>query len=280
MKRELRDMVVVITGASAGIGRTLAEQLAARGAKLVLAARRVEKLEELNRALGGAHLTVRADVSKRDDCEALVRASIDRFGRIDTLVCNAGYGIYRFVSDTSPEDVRRMFATNVFGTTDCIHAAIPHVLEQPLRDGWRGQVMIVSSAAARRGIPYLGPYAATKAAQLSIAEALRVELRPQHIAVTSVHPVMTKTQFGEIAEAGGDVKLPRTRAVSQTADHVARTMVRAIERPRPEVWPHPPTRFAVALAAMMPRVADAAMAKYLADVKAANAVADEKTSSC
>src|SRR5687768_14543730 len=128
MKRDLRDMVVVITGASAGIGRTLAEQLAARGAKLALAARRVKKLEELNRALGGAHLTFRADVSIRDDCEALIAAAIDHFGRIDTLVCNAGYGSYKLVSDTSPDEVRRMFATNVFGTTDCIHAALPHML--------------------------------------------------------------------------------------------------------------------------------------------------------
>src|SRR5688572_7254820 len=191
MTRDLRDMVVVITGASAGIGRTLAEQLSARGAKLVLAARRVEKLDELNRALGGTQLTLRADVSSTADCETLVRAAIDRFGRIDTLVCNAGYGSYKLVADTSPEEVRRMFVTNVFGTTDCIHAALPHMMKQPMRDGVRGQVMIVSSAAARRGVPYLGPYAATKAAQLSIAEALRVELRPHHVAVTSVHPVMT-----------------------------------------------------------------------------------------
>lgn len=270
MKREIRDMVVVITGASAGIGRTLAEQLSERGAKLVLAARRVEKLDELNRALGGAHLTVRADVSSTADCEMLVRAAIERFGRIDTLVCNAGYGIYRFVSDTSPDEVRRMFATNVFGTTDTIHAALPHVLKQPPRDGYRGQVMIVSSAAARRGVPYLGPYAATKAAQLSIAEAMRVELRPQHIAVTSVHPIMTHTEFGRIAESAGGVKLPRSRAMSQTVDHVARTMVRAIQRPRPEVWPHQPTRFALALAAIAPGLADLALSRFLAEVAAEN----------
>ena len=169
-----------------------------------------------------------------------------------------------------------MCATNVFGTTDCVHAAVPHLLKQPVRDGWRGQVMIVSSAAARRGLPYLGPYAATKAAQLSIAEAMRVELREQRIAVTSVHPVMTKTEFGQVAEAGAGVKLPRSQGVTQTVEHVARTMVRAIERPRPEVWPHQPTRFALALAAIMPRVADLAMGKFLADVKNANPSADAK----
>ena len=130
--------------------------------------------------------------------------------------------------------------------------------------------MIVSSAAGRRGLPYFGVYSATKAAQLSIAEAMRVELHPHAIAVTSVHPVMTKTEFGQIAEAGGDVKLPRSRAISQTVDHVAAAMVRAIQRPRPEVWPHQPTRFALALASLMPGLADLAMSRYRRDVAAAN----------
>jgi short-subunit dehydrogenase len=269
MTRDLRDMVVVITGASAGIGRTLAQQLAARGAKLVLAARRAEKLEALNRELGGDHLTLRADVASTADCEMIISRAMERFGRIDTLVCNAGYGAYRHVSETSPQQIREMFATNVFGTTDTIHAAIPHLLRQSVRDGWRGQVMIVSSAAARRGVPYLGPYAATKAAQLSIAEALRVEMRRHHIAVTSVHPIMTPTEFGQVAEAGG-VKLPRSRGMTQTVDHVARTMVRAIQRPRPEVWPHAPTRFALAVASLLPRVTDRLMARFMADVQVVN----------
>ncbi|MEO6437195.1 MAG: SDR family NAD(P)-dependent oxidoreductase, partial [Tepidisphaeraceae bacterium] len=175
MGRQIRDMVVAITGASAGIGKALAEQLSAGGARLALCARRVEKLEELNRALGCGHLIVKTDVAERADCEAFVAKTIERFGRIDTLVANAGYGLYRLTHEMDGDDVRRMFATNVFGTTDLIHAAVPHMMKQDFRlgDKVRGQIMIVSSAAARRGVPYLGPYAATKAAQLSIAEALR-----------------------------------------------------------------------------------------------------------
>jgi short-subunit dehydrogenase len=130
--------------------------------------------------------------------------------------------------------------------------------------------MIVSSAAARRGVPYLGPYAATKAAQLSIAEAMRVELRGKGIAVTSVHPVMTKTEFGEVAEVGGDIKLPRMGGPRQTVDHVARRMMAAIARPRPEVWPHQLTRVQLAFAALFPRVADFIMTKYLSRVQDAN----------
>lgn len=263
-------MVVAITGASAGIGKALAEQLSARGARLALCARRLERVEELNRALGGKHLAVRADVAERAECEAFVAATLDRFGRIDTLVCNAGYGSYKLAWQMPPDEVRRMFAVNVFGTTDCIHAAVPAMLRQDPREGVRGQLVLVSSAAARRGVPYLGPYAATKAAQLSLAEALRVELRAQRIAVSSVHPIMTQTEFGTVAEAGGDVKLPRTLGTSQTVDHVARAMVRAIESPRPEVWPHWPTRLALGIAAVMPRVADRIMKRYLRQVEAAN----------
>jgi short-subunit dehydrogenase len=266
-------MVVAITGASAGIGKRLAEQLDARGARLALCARRLDRLEALNRALGGRHFITRADVASTADCERFVAETYAHFGRIDTLVANAGYGQYRLVHEMSGADVRRMFATNVFGTTDLIHAAVPHMLNQEPRDGLRGQVIIVSSAAARRGVPYLGPYAATKAAQLSIAEAMRVELRGRGLAVTSVHPVMTKTEFGDVAETGGDVKLPRRSGPRQTVDHVARKMIAAIERPRPEVWPHQITRVQLAFAALFPRVADLVMTKYHQGVVEANRAA-------
>ena len=274
MSRNLREMVVAITGASAGIGKALAGQLSESGARLALCARRIEKLEELNRALGGGHVVVKADVAVRAECEAFVAGTLERFGRIDTLVANAGYGLYRLTHEMDGDDIRRMFATNVFGTTDLIHAAVPHMMKQDLRPGEkvRGQIMIVSSAAARRGLPYLGPYSATKAAQLSIAEAMRVELRPHRIFVTSVHPIMTKTEFGTLAEQSGDVKLPRdSRVVTQTVDQVARAIIRGIERPRPEVWPHRASRWALGLATLAPRISDKLMKKYLREVERANA---------
>src|SRR5256885_4047684 len=175
MHRLIDGMVVVITGASAGIGRALAEGLSARGARLVLAARRMDRLEELNRALGGRHLCLRTDVSRREDCEALVAAAIDRFGRIDTLACNAGYGIPRTVAETTPQEMQDIFQANVFGTVDCVRAAVPHMLRQDLVRRWRGQVMIVSSAVARRSLPYFGAYSATKAPELALAQAMPVE---------------------------------------------------------------------------------------------------------
>jgi short-subunit dehydrogenase len=269
VKRTLKDMVVVITGASAGIGRALAEQLSQQGAKLALSARRVEKLDELNRELGGQHLVVRADVSRDEDCRRLVAQAVERFGRIDTLVCNAGYGIARGIAESSRQDVTQMFATNVYGTLDPIRAAIPMMKKQEPRDGLRGQVVIVSSAAARRGLPYFGIYSATKAAQLSIAEALRGELKDDRIAVTSVHPIGTQTEFFTVAQDLGGMKMPPpgTGEVRQSAETVARKIVRAIERPPPELWPMRPARWGVSLATLTPGLVDRIMGKYRGDFR-------------
>ncbi len=264
MARAIDGMVVAITGASSGIGRALAVELAARGAKLALAARRVELLDALDRELGGGHLTVRADVAVPEDCGYFVQAARARFGRIDTLVCNAGVGLLRGIADTNAEDWRRILAVNLLGTTDCIHAALPLMRAQEPRDGWRGQVVIVSSCLARRSVPDLGAYCATKAAQLSVAESLRIEERGNRIAVTSVHPVGTDTGFVAAAEAVSARRYgPRSSGeVVQGADQVAKRIAAALARPRPEVWPHRPSRWALGLATLFPRLADAALARF------------------
>jgi short-subunit dehydrogenase len=260
----MRDLVVVITGASAGIGKALAEALHARGAKLALAARRLDRIEALNQQLGGGHLAMQADVSERGQCESLIRQTVDRFGRLDTLVCNAGYGLLRPVAQSTREEILQMFATNVLGTTDCVYAAVPVMNKQEPRAGWRGQVMMVSSIVARRGIPYYGVYSATKAAQLSLAEALRVELKRDQIAVTSVHPIGTETEFGDAARkaAGHNLAIKQIRGeYRQSAETVAMKMVRGIENPKPEVWPFGPSRYGVGLATMVPGFVDRVVSK-------------------
>jgi short-subunit dehydrogenase len=269
MSRELKDMVVVITGASAGIGAELARQLYAHGARLALSARREDRLKALNASLGGEHLVVKSDVSRPEDCEALIARTVEHFSRIDTLVCNAGYGMARAVARTSAEEMLAIFKTNVFGTTDCIRAAVPLMQKQDLRDGYRGQIVIVSSAAARRGLPFFGPYSATKAAQLSLSEALRVELKPLRIAVTSVHPVGTETEFFKVAEQQGGLKMPPpgTGEIRQSADVVARKLIRAIRKPRPEVWPLAPSRYLLSLVSLMPSLGDRIMSRYRGELE-------------
>jgi short-subunit dehydrogenase len=270
--RDLTDMIVLITGASAGIGAALARSLHARGARLVLTARRADRLEVLNRELGGNHLVVAGDVGKTEDCRRMVDSAMNRFSRLDTVVANAGFGMYDLVHETSPQDVRDIFQTNVFGTTDLIHAAVPHLLKNDVRDGWRGQVMIVSSVAGRRGVPYLGVYSGTKAAQHAIAEAMRVELAPAKVAVTGVYPIMTKTEFGKVAETRGHIVLPRSSSdgMTQTVEYVAQRMVRVIQRPRAELWPSAPTRLAVSIGWLLPRIADLGLSRYRDEVAAKN----------
>ncbi|MCS7032559.1 MAG: SDR family NAD(P)-dependent oxidoreductase [Phycisphaerae bacterium] len=272
MRRRIAGMVVVITGASAGIGRQLAIDLHARGAKLTLAARRADKLDELNRQLGGEHLCVAADVSRESDCQRLILAAEERFGRIDTLVANAGYGFPAKVHEGRREQMLEILHTNVLGTLDCARFALPIMLKQPPRDGWRGQVMIVSSAAARRGLPYLGAYSATKAAQLSLAEAMRVELREEGVAVTSVHPIGTETDFFQVAESLGGMRLETSsrRSFRQPVTRVTRAMVRGIERPKREVWTSLPTRVALALNALFPSIGDLIMRQMKRQLEAMN----------
>jgi short-subunit dehydrogenase len=251
-------MTVIITGASAGIGEALAEVLSQAGARLTLAARRVDRLNDLNQRLGGGHLAIECDVAKPDDCRRLIEQSHTHFGRIDTLVCNAGYGMGRTLAETTLEDYHAIFATNVWGSTECVRHAVPIMQRQAIAGGYRGQVMWVSSAIARRSLAYMGAYAATKAAQLSLAESLRLELEPDRIAVTSVHPVTTTTEFFGVAEkmTGRKMNVPGRTPLSQTSQQVARAMARRISNPTREVWPHEPSRWLLSLATLWPWAGD------------------------
>jgi len=270
-------MVVAITGASAGIGAALARELSTAGARLALGARRLERLEALNRVFGGQHLCARIDVADPEQCEQFIGMTVERYRRLDTLVCNAGYGFLRPVAQTSAEQMRQVFQTNLFGTADCIRAAVPQMLKQEVRDGWRGHIVIVTSAVARRAIPFFGAYSATKAAQLSLAEALRVELSGQQIAVTSVHPIGTDTEFGTVSASLSEGKRPREIRGErrQTAEAVAATMTRAIERPRPEAWPYEPARWMLSLATLLPRMADRMLIGRRADMSGAAGLSDQ-----
>jgi NAD(P)-dependent dehydrogenase (short-subunit alcohol dehydrogenase family) len=265
-------MVVMITGASAGIGAALARELGRRGARLVLAARRIDRLDALNRELGGGHLCVECNVADEQCCRMLVERAAAWGGRLDTIVCNAGYGCCKPVARTTPAEMREIFATNLMGTTDVIHYALSKLQSQELRDGWRGQIVIVTSVVARRGPPYYGAYAATKCAQLGIAEALRVELGPAKIAVTSVHPMATETEFFEVAQTrGGHRHRTHGLEVKQSAQQVARAIVQGIVKPVPEVWPVRWARWAMGVASLMPGIVDRTLEKYRAELERENA---------
>ena len=189
------EPVLLITGASSGIGATTARRAAETGYRIVLAARREDRLRELAEELGGAQraIAVRCDVSDWEDEQALAQAALDSFGRIDAVFANAGFGAQRGFLEESVEHWRSMVLTNVLGTALTIRATLPHLLERG-----SGHYLITSSVAGRRVIPG-SLYSATKWAVTAIGEALRSELRQMHdntgIRVTLIEPGMTDTEF-------------------------------------------------------------------------------------
>jgi NADP-dependent 3-hydroxy acid dehydrogenase YdfG len=188
------DPVLLITGASSGIGAATA-RAAAGSYRLVLAARRLEPLEELVAELGGEEraLAVRCDVTEWDEVEAMAATALERFGRIDAVFANAGFGATRGFLEESPEHWRSMVLTNVYGVALTIRATLPHLLERG-----DGHFLVTSSVAGRRALPG-SLYSATKWAATAIGEALRAELRQMHenrdIRVTLIEPGMTDTPF-------------------------------------------------------------------------------------
>ena len=191
------DPVLLITGASTGIGAATARAAAERGYRLVLGARSEDKLEALAAELGGSEraIAVRCDVTEWEDNEAIAAAATEAFGGIDAVFANAGFGATRGFLEESPEFWREMVLTNVLGVGLTIRATLPQLLERG-----RGHYVITSSVAGRRALPG-SMYSATKWAVTAIGEALRQELRTMHdnhsIRVTLIEPGMVDTPFFE-----------------------------------------------------------------------------------
>jgi NADP-dependent 3-hydroxy acid dehydrogenase YdfG len=191
------DRVLIITGASSGIGAETARQAAAAGYRVVLAARREAELEALAGELGGADraLAVRCDVTEWPDCEGLAAAAVEAFGGFDAVFANAGFGARRGFLEESPEHWRSMVLTNVLGVAQTIRATLPHLLDEGT-----GHFLITSSVAGRRALPG-SLYSSTKWAVTGMGEALRQELRQIHennrIRVTLIEPGMVDTPFFE-----------------------------------------------------------------------------------
>lgn len=261
----LRDRVIIITGASSGIGAATAVACAAEGMHVVLNARREDRLRQVaaacQQAGGKADLFV-ADVCDRDLMFAMIERTASRLGRLDAVFANAGYGLSAPVDRTTLHQARAIFEANFFGTLHVIHAAVP-----VMRRHGGGHILICSSAASEIAPPLHGLYSATKAAQDSIGCAMRAELAGENIHVTTVHPVGTHTEFWE-AMAHASEPTYRTgnntpRALRQSADQVARRIVQALRRPRAEVWPKPSVRLGLAVTTAWPRLSAYAMRRMM-----------------
>jgi len=270
MARDLQNKVIIITGASAGIGAATALACAKAGMRITLAARRRDKLEAVARQIEQdatastaavsttpRTLIVPCDVDKDEDVQALFARSWETFGRCDVIFANAGYGQYANIMDMSDADHRAMFETNYWGTVRTIRFGVPDL--RRTKDGLK-HVLICTSSASEISLPTFGVYCATKAAQDGIVGALRGELGVEGISVTGVHPVGTNTEFFDTAAqrsdketaASGDMRVNTPKAFRQSSERVARCIVKAIRRPRAEVWPMPLARYALAFATACP----------------------------
>jgi NADP-dependent 3-hydroxy acid dehydrogenase YdfG len=232
----MHDKVIVITGASSGIGEKLAEAVVARGARgVVLAARRADQLAALADRLGPTALAVPTDVARRDDNDRLRDRALERFGQLDVWVANAGRGISRPVSQLTDVDVDDMMNVNLKSVLYGIQAALPQFRERK-----RGHLIAVSSMLGRIPLtPVRSAYSAAKAAVNSLMTSLRLELRPQfpEIHVSTVMPGVVATDFGLNALHGG----PDSRQLPgvQLVDEVATLIADLIERPRAELYTRP-----------------------------------------
>ena len=235
--RSLDGQVVLITGATSGIGAACARALAAAGAKVACGGRREDRLDKLAGEVGRDRvLPVRMDVRSPADARRFVAAAVSEFGRVDALVANAGIGAYGGILDHSDDTLATMIDTNVSGTVWPIRAVLPELLPHGRGDGAPdssdhvgGDIVIIASVAGLRGGGHEAVYAATKFAQIGLAGALDRELAPKGVRVTSICPAATRTEF-----AMGYGRTPDMPELEDwlDADDVAGAVVTVLSQPR------------------------------------------------
>lgn len=192
---DISGKVIIITGASMGIGRVAARKLAAAGAKLVLAARSLDKLTSLTAELsqqGAEALPLQTDMRDQAAVRRMVERAFQQFGRVDILINNAGQAAAGNVAEVDPDDYRRIIELNIFGPLYAIQAVVP---KMRLQGG--GLIVNISSMVSRMRIPGLAAYASTKSALNMLSDTARVELAADNIRVVSVYPRLTATDFGK-----------------------------------------------------------------------------------
>ena len=211
---DLRGKTVIVTGASAGIGEALARAFVTAGANVVLASRNVEALNSLSNELGQEQtLVVPTDVTQRDQVEALVNRTVERFGRLDVLVNNAGVGLMSSVADLDPDEFQQLFQVNLMGPLLGMQAAI-----RAMRKTGGGTIVNISSGTSRIVVPFLGgAYPALKRALEILSDYARVQLADESIKVLVVLPYITMTKFADNA-------LGRRAAVAPDFDAVRRNL--------------------------------------------------------
>ena len=234
---ELKNKVVVVTGASMGIGWATARAVAVAGAKVVLAARSTDKLSQLAEELqhdGYTTLVVPTDMRNQAEVKRLVETAIQHYGQLDVLINNAGQAVAGTLADLDLEAYRQVIELNMFGPIYAIQASVPQMRAQG-----GGIIINVSSMVSKMNIPGLGGYASTKAALNMLSNTARGELAADNIRVITVYPRMTATDFGRNSIGNRQVRQQqrgnvRPGVVIDTAEYVAGKILEAIQKEPPE----------------------------------------------
>ncbi len=254
IKSPLRDKVIILTGASSGIGWATALELGRRRPRIAILARRIQKLVELSKLLEAAQaqvLTLPADVSDPSQCRRAVSEVAAKWGRVDILINNAGISGHKRFEEEPFEDIEAVVKTNYVGAAAMIHASIPHMLRQG-----RGHIVNVASIAGLLGFPYLASYSASKFALVGLTEALRREYWDRGVTLTALCPGTVDTPMAELALKDAQVA---KYARPKTAQEVAQRIVAAcLHRPAEEIFGDAPAPV-VRLAKLFPWVTDRAM---------------------
>jgi short-subunit dehydrogenase len=258
---KLENKVAIITGASEGIGKAIAERFVREGARVALAARSEEKLRALAAKLGeGRALAVPTNVADAAQLERLVQQTVEKLGGIDILVNNAGFGLYSPCHEMNWERFREMWEVNFFAAVRLALLALPHLRQR------RGAVVNISSVAGKIPLPYMGAYCASKFALNTISSAMRMELKQAGVRVVVVLPGRVATQFHKVAVRDGK-NLPgvfqRRTSEGVTAEKVADVALHALLRGKREVVVPVRLRVAMALRALMPGVAEFVLSRMV-----------------
>jgi uncharacterized protein len=234
MVMNMKGKVVIVTGASSGIGEAAAREFGRAGARVVIAARRLERLQALAHeieALGADVLVVQTDMSKFGDIQSLVSQTIERFGRVDVLVNNAGFGRLDWLEKLDPmEDIQAQMDVNVMGVIHTTRQVLPVMIAQR-----SGSIINVCSIAGLVGTPTYSIYAASKHAVHGFSEALRREVKPWGIDVSLIYPGGVLTEFAQRAGIKRKTKASTPAFMVLTAEQVGRAIVDLAHRPR-RMW--------------------------------------------
>jgi short-subunit dehydrogenase len=233
MRRELRARIVLVTGASRGIGRRVAQQLAARGAKLALTARSADELAKVAsecRAAGAEVETFPADLTSPEDRERIVAGTVARFGGLDVLVNCAGVGAFGEFTTSTEETVRRSMEVNFFAQAEMIRVCLPHLTRSgdTARDGFRPAILNVASICGRWGIPSMPEHCASKHALVGLTEALRAEFTRFGIDVLLVLPGVVRSDDIDRHMLRNDGKIYLDFDGAQPPEEVAEVVVRSL----------------------------------------------------